>query len=343
MDQNSIEQGLGQVKKAIVEANVRVHEIMDNVATLEQQTKKHMSIVKDKIILKKRRQRQKNWCVADADGVFGLIFGYATILFALYQCTFNIIIPWSSLMIITRLLLLLIYWSIVGIAIWCHLTTMLTNPGAIPLGGANQCEFDDVEECEGHDDEEDAQTRWCKICNQYKPPRAHHCRRCNRCILKMDHHCPWMNNCVGANNQKHFILFNMYIAIMSSFTLILTGLQVLGIEDELSYRRKEAYLGSTPFLLLNMLGVLFALFTSGMFMGQLISVIEDQTLIEQKKEQRARLEAKSRGEKLSDNLNWKTGKKSVKDAFIDVFGGDRPNWKWLLPFSVEKKGNMILL
>lgn len=34
-------------------------------------------------------------------------------------------------------------------------------------------------------------TRWCRRCEAFKPPRAHHCKTCQRCIMKMDHHCIW--------------------------------------------------------------------------------------------------------------------------------------------------------
>jgi ribosomal protein L40E len=55
----------------------------------------------------------------------------------------------------------------------------------------------------------------CSTCNSVKPPKSHHCRQCNRCVLRMDHHCPWVGNCVGYKNQKIFILFNLYVNILT--------------------------------------------------------------------------------------------------------------------------------
>jgi hypothetical protein len=41
----------------------------------------------------------------------------------------------------------------------------------------------------------------------------------------MDHHCPWMNNCIGLNNQKAFVLFNLYTTVcaMWAFVRIVIG------------------------------------------------------------------------------------------------------------------------
>ena len=52
--------------------------------------------------------------------------------------------------------------------------------------------------------------KFCKICNEFKPPRAHHCSMCERCVFRMDHHCPWVGNCVGLMNHKKFLLFLIY-------------------------------------------------------------------------------------------------------------------------------------
>ncbi|OAD02964.1 hypothetical protein MUCCIDRAFT_142897 [Mucor lusitanicus CBS 277.49] len=49
--------------------------------------------------------------------------------------------------------------------------------------------------------------RFCKKCDAYKPPRAHHCKHCGKCVLRMDHHCPWIGNCVGFGNYSHFVRF----------------------------------------------------------------------------------------------------------------------------------------
>jgi len=41
--------------------------------------------------------------------------------------------------------------------------------------------------------DKEAPAGWCTVCEQVKPPRAHHCMVTNRCVLRMDHFCPWTN------------------------------------------------------------------------------------------------------------------------------------------------------
>jgi palmitoyltransferase ZDHHC2/15/20 len=31
--------------------------------------------------------------------------------------------------------------------------------------------------------------KYCRRCNAFKPPRAHHCSICRRCVIKMDREC----------------------------------------------------------------------------------------------------------------------------------------------------------
>ena len=53
----------------------------------------------------------------------------------------------------------------------------------------------------------DVPIKYCKTCNIWRPPRAHHCRACDNCIETQDHHCVWLNNCVGRRNYRYFFSF----------------------------------------------------------------------------------------------------------------------------------------
>ncbi|KAK4232356.1 putative palmitoyltransferase [Podospora fimiseda] len=50
-------------------------------------------------------------------------------------------------------------------------------------------------------------TKYCRTCQIWRPPRAHHCRLCDNCIETQDHHCVWLNNCVGRRNYRYFFTF----------------------------------------------------------------------------------------------------------------------------------------
>jgi hypothetical protein len=78
--------------------------------------------------------------------------------------------------------------TLLGMAVWAHLATMLTNPGTIakqpPEMPVQAIPWNQPKLING---------QWvtsCGRCNCYKPERAHHCSTCGHCIRKMDHHCP---------------------------------------------------------------------------------------------------------------------------------------------------------
>ncbi|XP_014104035.1 PREDICTED: palmitoyltransferase ZDHHC3 isoform X1 [Pseudopodoces humilis] len=197
------------------------------------------------------------------------------------------------------------------LALASHFRAMLTDPGAVPKGNATKEFIESLQLKPGQ------VVYKCPKCCSIKPDRAHHCSVCKRCIRKMDHHCPWVNNCVGENNQKYFVLFTMYIALISLHALIMVGFHFLYCFEE-DWTKCSSFSPPTTVILLILLcfeALLFLIFTSVMFGTQVHSICTDETGIERLKNQ------KPTWEKIS-------GWAGMKLAFGGAF-----SLGWFNPFS----------
>ncbi|KAJ8248975.1 hypothetical protein GJAV_G00229800 [Gymnothorax javanicus] len=197
------------------------------------------------------------------------------------------------------------------LALTSHLRTMLTDPGAVPKGNATKEYMDSLQLKPGE------VIYKCPKCCSIKPERAHHCSICKRCIRKMDHHCPWVNNCVGENNQRFFVLFTMYIALISTHALVLSGFQFFTC---VKVQWSECSDFSPPVAVMLMIflcleGLLFLTFTAVMFGTQIHSICNDETEIERLKNEKPTWERRVR---------W--------EGMKTVFGG-QPSLLWINPFA----------
>ncbi|KAK4155154.1 DHHC palmitoyltransferase-domain-containing protein [Chaetomidium leptoderma] len=77
-------------------------------------------------------------------------------------------------------------------------------------------------------------TKYCRTCNIWRPPRAHHCRLCDNCVETQDHHCVWLNNCVGRRNYRYFFTF------ISSATFLGLYLSGASLAQILIHKNREA-------------------------------------------------------------------------------------------------------
>ena len=106
--------------------------------------------------------------------------------------------------------LFLIYYHILFfLIVWTVYATSKSDPGQVPLYWGFYI-----------GDPDSKRTRYCLMCNVFKPLRCHHCSMCNRCVLNMDHHCPWINSCIGFYNRKFFIQMVFYLIVTIFSTLI---------------------------------------------------------------------------------------------------------------------------
>ncbi|GLJ46560.1 hypothetical protein SUGI_0981180 [Cryptomeria japonica] len=122
----------------------------------------------------------------------------------------------------TSFLVLVLFHGLLVMLLWSYFSVVVTDPGDVPPNWRPNIDEEngedipltyadsDFQQQALSNDSSKSRVRYCKKCNQWKPPRCHHCSVCGRCILKMDHHCIWVVNCVGARNYKYFLLFLFY-------------------------------------------------------------------------------------------------------------------------------------
>lgn len=249
------------------------------------------------------------WFIRDGCGIACAVVTWFLVLYAEFVVLFVMLIP--SRDYVYSVINGIVFNLLAFLALASHGRAMLTDPGAVPKGNATKEFIESLQLKPGQ------VVYKCPKCCSIKPDRAHHCSVCKRCIRKMDHHCPWVNNCVGENNQKYFVLFTMYIALISLHALIMVGFHFLHCFEE-DWTKCSSFSPPTTVILLILLcfeGLLFLIFTSVMFGTQVHSICTDETGIERLK--RKHQPREHRG-------SWK----AVKEAF----GGDfSPNW--FNPFS----------
>jgi len=205
-----------------------------------------------------------------------------------------------------------IFHMLAFLAVASHMKAMLTDPGAVPRGNATRENILKMGLKEGQ------VVFKCPKCDSIKPDRAHHCSVCRRCVCKMDHHCPWVNNCVGENNQKYFVLFTLYICLISCHAVYMAIRHfVVCVGGRTWPRHCSLYSPVVSTILLIFLlieSILFGIFTAIMCSSQLSAICSDETGIEKIK---------------SENGTWE--KKSCWLSLKEVFGHNF-SWRWFSPF-----------
>ncbi|KAG8659380.1 probable protein S-acyltransferase 14 isoform X1 [Manihot esculenta] len=221
---------------------------------------------------------------------------------------------------------LLLFHSLLVMLLWSYFTTVLTDPGGVPPNWRPSIDEErgDADPLIGSEhsgsnvrlnqpsvlsDPANEGMRFCRKCNQFKPPRCHHCSVCGRCILKMDHHCVWVVNCVGALNYKYFLLFLVY-------TFLETTLVTLSLLRLFVAFFTEGEISGTPGTLVAtfitfVLNLSFALSVLGFLIVHISLVLANTTTIEAYE--------KKTDPKWRYDLGWKKN-------FEQVLGTDKRYW-----------------
>ncbi|GJE89925.1 hypothetical protein PsYK624_060370 [Phanerochaete sordida] len=188
----------------------------------------------------------------------------------------------------------------------------------------------------------------CKRCGEMRPERAHHCRICKRCVLKYDHHCPVrppvpllqrnaidglrINQCVGLHNERHFVLFLVYLSISSLCYALLgwdSAWKALGWYND----EWDSYTPEVAFLLIYLLAMVMAFAVTVMGGFQLLAVSNGETTVESQDNDQYRKIARSRGEAFANSYDL--GRLKNLELFFNVGKDAYPLYTLVIPLRVE--------
>lgn len=229
-----------------------------------------------------------------------------------------------------------VYTCLVGMTLWSYLACFLAQPGHVPPGWHP---FQDSEaaaaelavwERLAQEQEQRRQYQWdgdagracvnrpryCRKCQAWKPPRAHHDSMTGRCVLRMDHYCIWVLNCVGLMNYKFFVLFLAYamVACIASAALL-----VRSCIEMFSARGEPSVGGLILVFLTFVFAVAFSLALIGFMIMHMRLIAANMTTIEAYEKRPVK--------------PWPYDAGTHRN-FAEVFGRDRRYW--LLPMHTQQ-------
>jgi len=216
--------------------------------------------------------------------------------FCFFCYWYLIVVPWKWLAQPTLVSLLNVVGLHVSFILLCtsYYKTMKTSPGKVDKGWTpSDMSVEELRMIKDSDQNFNIkkqdyididyfyQPKWCKVCENWKPPRSHHCKDINVCVLKLDHYCPWVYNAVGYRNHKFFILFLFYASAALTYFLICCITRVI---YDVTYRQRGKMVFTIPEVVLFLIQLVLTLpVTIGiisLFCYQISCLVSNTTNIE---------------------------------------------------------------
>lgn len=120
--------------------------------------------------------------------------------------------------------------------------------------------------------------KYCMLCDNFKPERAHHCSRCKQCVRKMDHHCMWLGSCVNNDNLGHFIRMLLFI-VLSFLNLFTFSIYSICTKNEFEFGVVHRILTVFAYMIA-IVSFLFFLAFGYFFIERFLYVLKNLTYLE---------------------------------------------------------------